>query len=63
MMYMGPYKIWEIPFVSLFVTITSYPVFLPTYFIGFTLVGILSSYIAGGIVKVDRRLLRRNNRT
>lgn len=56
MMYVGPYKLWTIPLVSLFVTIRSYLVYLPTYFFGYTLCAFVVSAGCCGAQKLAQRL-------
>lgn len=56
MMYVGPYKLWPIPLVSSFVTIKSYAVHLPVYFIGYTVCAFVVSAGCYGAQKLAGRL-------
>lgn len=63
MMYMGPYKLWPIPLVSAFVTITKYAVHLPVYFLGYTFCAFVVSAGCYGARKLAQRLQARPRTT
>ena len=52
LMYMGPYTIWEIPLVSLFLEINSIYIYIPFYLIIYSAMALLSMYVYLGIEKL-----------
>lgn len=59
MMYMGPYVLWTIPLVSVFIDINSYALHLPVYFFGFAFCAIVASAGCYGTQRLSQRLAPR----